>query len=65
MAALGHHGIVNQAPKFSQIYLKFNSEVVPSSIGQNICLYVPSVRTESVKKLFYYDGSFHFNNFLE
>ena len=54
----------NNVPQFLKNYFKLNKEVISRETRRSNFIYLPAVRTENAKKIFYYNGSVVYNNYL-
>ena len=54
----------NNVPRFLKNYFNLNKEVISRETRRSNFIYFPAVRTETVKKSFYYNGSVVYNNYL-
>ena len=54
----------NNVPQFLNNYFNLNKEVISRETRRSNFIYLPSVRTETAKKSFYYNGSVVYNNYL-
>ena len=53
-----------QCPQYFINYFSFNKDVILRTTRQSNLLHLPSVRTETAKRAFYYHGCTVFNNFI-
>ena len=56
--------INGQAPQFFNNYFTFNRDIIKQTTRQSNMLHLPSVRTETAKRSFYYHGCIVFNRFM-